>query len=63
MDYLYFADYRSMLNDKNTLVVHVASNPNYMENVRYKAIVDGKECDVLMVVRDTLQLREDAIVK
>ena len=57
MDYLYFADYRSMLNDKNTLVVHVASNPNYMENVRYKAIVDGKECDVLMVVRDTIRAR------
>lgn len=57
MEYLYFAEYRSKLDDENVLVIHVASNPNYMKSVKYKALMDGKETDVTMVVRDTIRAR------
>lgn len=57
MEYLYFADYRSKLDNKNMLVVHVASNPNYMENAKYKVVIDGKESEVRMVVRNTVRAR------
>lgn len=57
MEYLYFADYRSKLDDDNMLVIHVASNPNYMENVKYSAVIDGKDSEVTMVVRNTIRSR------
>ena len=57
MEYLYFADYRNKLDDENMLVIHVAGNENYMEDVKYKAFVDGKESDVTMVTRNTIRAK------
>lgn len=43
---IYFADYRVMLNNKNKLVIHAGSNPEFFKDAKITASIDGKETKV-----------------
>lgn len=54
---IYFADYRSKIEDKNLLVIHAGTNDTYMEHAKVTASVDGKPVPVESVLRDTNRSR------
>ncbi len=55
--YAFLAEYRSKLDDKNTLIIHVGSNDDNMRDFVATATVDGKIVPATMVRRDTIRSR------
>ena len=55
--YAFLAEYRSKLDDKNILIIHVGSNDNNMKDAKAFAIIDGNRVEVTMERRDTIRSR------
>ncbi|MCM1307777.1 MAG: hypothetical protein NC223_04180, partial [Butyrivibrio sp.] len=45
-DLIYFSDYRSRLDDENTLIVHAGTNRLCMDGAKVSARIDGREAEI-----------------
>lgn len=57
MQLIFFAEYRSKIEDDNLLVIYGGTNETYMKDAKIKAYVDGIEVEAESVLRDTNRSR------
>lgn len=54
---IYFAEYRSRLDNPDQLVIHAGTNETYMEHAKIKAYIDGENVPVKAILRDNTRSR------